>query len=106
MSTTYFLRTLNEDGSVRETLRVSSVKALAALIYEISSRRSLGESDELATRGTAPPHGPYVSTHFDIARVVDGEAIPGLTEAEMKELDAEVARRGPPDEPPAWMSEA
>jgi hypothetical protein len=101
MSTTYFLRTLNADGSVRKTFRVSSIKALAAVIYEISTRRSLGESDELATR-----HESHVSVDFDVARVVDGEAIPGLTEAEMEELDAEVARRGPADEPPAWMSEA
>jgi hypothetical protein len=98
MGTTYHLRTLNPDGSEREIFTSSSVNALAALICEISSRRTLGKSDELATEHTA---SSYVSTHFDIARVVDGEPVPGLTEAETKELDAEITRRGPPDEPSA-----
>jgi hypothetical protein len=104
MTTTYYLRSLNPDGSVRETFTASSVKALAATIYEISTRRALGDSDELATAHRAPS-GRYVSTQFDVARVVDGEPVPGLTDAEQVELDAEIARRSPPDERPAWIGE-
>lgn len=104
MTTTYYVRTLNPDGSVRDTLRAESIKGLAAIIYEISTRRTLGDSDELATAHTAPT-GRYVSTQFDVARLVDGEPVAGLTDAEQEELDAEVARRSPPDEPPAWIGE-
>ena len=97
MSTTYYLRTLKPDGTEKDVLEASSPTALGALIYEITARREAGDSDELATfhhDDEAPPGMGRLAVQFEIARVIDGEQRPGLTEAENEEMSAEVRRRG------------
>ncbi len=104
MATTYYLRTLNPDGSERDIHEASSPTALGALIHEITVRRHAGESDELMTRHD-DDEGQRLSVHFDIARNVDGEARAGLREAEKDEMYAEVRRRGEATGSGGWMSE-
>ena len=108
MSTTYYLRTLNPDGTEREVLEASSPTALGALIHEITARREAGDSDELATlhdEDDAPPGMGTLSVRFDIFRMVDGESRPGLAEDEKEEMFAEVRRRGEASGSGAYMEE-